>query len=181
MSNLLILKNRTKAISISSNYIPKFYIDRHMTLSNQNRAAHIKLFYYIVTFLYLSLTVLTVYLNTVHLNLILASLLVIFIFLVGLNLARENNFIIYKETDDKIVIRYYPLHPFHDKFKSIEISKQTFSHFELEKRSWGLREDLYLFQMSAKGLAKYPGISLSALSKKQRREILESLAKYSKK
>ncbi|MFT5750224.1 MAG: hypothetical protein ACI93S_001500, partial [Ancylomarina sp.] len=44
-----------------------------------------------------------------------------------------------------------------------------------------LREDLYLFQMSAKGLAKYPGISLSALSKQQRSEVLESLSKFSKK
>tara|TARA_R110001583_G_scaffold48974_3_gene153443 strand:+ start:5311 stop:5769 length:459 start_codon:yes stop_codon:yes gene_type:complete len=152
-----------------------------MTLSNQNRAAHIKLFYYIVTFLYLSLTVLTVYLNPVYMTPILISLFVIFVVLVGLNLTRENNFIIYKETDDKIIMRYYPLHPFHDKFKSIEISKQTFSHFELEKRNLGLREDLYLFQMSAKGLAKYPGISLSALSKAQRSEVLESLSKYSKK
>ena len=152
-----------------------------MTISNQNRAAHIKLFYYIITFLYLSLTVLTVYLNPVHMTLILVSLFVVFVIMVGLNLTRENNFIIYKETDDKIIMRYYPLHPFHDKFKSIEISKKTFSHFELEKRSLGLREDLFLFQMSAKGLAKYPGISLSALSKEQRADVLESLSKYSKK
>ena len=152
-----------------------------MTLSNQNRAAHIKLFYYIITFLYLSLTVLTVYLNPVYMTLILVSLFAIFVVLIGLNLIRENNFIIYKDTDDKIIIRYYPLHPFHDKFKSIEISKQTFSHFELQKKSMGLREDLFLFQMSAKGLAKYPGISLSALSREQRTELLGSLSKYSKK
>ncbi len=152
-----------------------------MTLSNQNRAAHIKLFYYIITFVYLSFTVLTSYLNPVNMTLILVSLFAIFIILVGLNLARENNYIIYKETDDKIIIRYYPLHPFHDKFKSIEISKKTFSHFELEKKNMGLREDLFLFQMSAKGLAKYPGISLSALSKQQRSEVLDSLSKFSKK
>jgi len=152
-----------------------------MTISNQNRAAHIKLYYYIVTFLYLSLTVLTVYLNPAYMKLIMLGLFCVFVLLVGLNLTREYNFIIYKDTDDKIIMRYYPLHPFHDKFKSIEISKQTFSHFELEKRSWGLREDLFLFQMSAKGLAKYPGISLSALSKTQRAELLESLSKYSKK
>ncbi len=152
-----------------------------MTLSNQNRAAHIKLFYYIVTFVYLSLTVLTVYQDPVHMNLIIAGVFAIYVVLIVINLARENNFIIYKETDDRIIMRYYPLHPFHDKFKSIEISKQTFSHFELEKRNLGLREDLYLFQMSAKGLAKYPGISLSALSKKQRSEVLESLSKFSKK
>ncbi|RXQ89812.1 hypothetical protein EO244_13595 [Ancylomarina salipaludis] len=113
--------------------------------------------------------------------LILASLFAFFVILVSLNLTREYNFIIYKDTDDKIIMRYYPLHPFHDKFKSIEISKQTFSHFELKKRSMGLREDLFLYQMSAKGLAKYPGISLSALSKKQKAEVLDSLSKYSKK
>lgn len=152
-----------------------------MTLSNQNRAAYIKLFYYIITFLYLSLTVLTVYLNPNDMTLILLSLFVVFVVLVVLNLSREYNFIIYKETDDKIIIRYYPLHPFHDNFKSIEISKQTFSHFELEKRSLGLREDLFLFQMSEKGLAKYPGISLSALSQKQKRTIFDSLSKFSKK
>ena len=152
-----------------------------MTLSNQSRAANIKLFYYIATFVYLSLTVLVVYLNPVNMIPILIGLFAVFVVLIWLNLIKENNFIIYKDTDDKIIIRYYPLHPFHDKFKSIEISKQTFSHFELDKKSMGLREDLYLFQMSAKGLAKYPAISLSALSKKQRSEVLESLSKYSKK
>lgn len=152
-----------------------------MTISNQNRAAHIKLFYYIVTFIYLSLTVLTVYINPIYMTAILVSLFIGFVMLVGLNLTREYNFIIYKDTDDKIIMRYYPLHPFHDKFKSIEISKASFSHFELEKKSLGLREDLYLFQSSTKGLAKYPGISLSALSKEQRSKILASLSKYSKK
>jgi len=152
-----------------------------MTLSNQSRAANIKLFYYIITFLYLSLTVLTAYLSPAYMILILASLFAFFVILVSLNLIREYNFIIYKDTDDKIIMRYYPLHPFHDKFKSIEISKQTFSHFELKKRSMGLREDLFLYQMSAKGLAKYSGISLSALSKKQKAEVLSSLSKYSKK
>ncbi|RZT91344.1 hypothetical protein EV201_3159 [Ancylomarina subtilis] len=152
-----------------------------MTLSNQSRAANIKLFYYIITFVYLGLTVLTVYQNPAHMNLLIAGLFVIYVLLIGLNLVREYNFIIYKDTDDKIIMRYYPLHPFHDKFKSIEISKQTFSHFELKKRSMGLREDLFLYQISAKGLAKYPGISLSALSKNQKTEILNSLLKYSKK
>lgn len=114
-------------------------------------------------------------------NFIIAGLLAFFVFFVGLNLSREYNFIIYKETDEKIIMRYYPLHPFHDKFKSIEISKQTFSHFELQKRNMGLREDLFLFQISPKGLAKYPGISLSALSKAQKAEILTSLTKCSKK
>ena len=152
-----------------------------MTLTNQIRAAHIKLFYYITTFIYLSLTVLVVYLNPANMFLILLGLLVTFVVLVALNLTREYNFIIYKVTDDKIIIRYYPLHPFHDKFKSIEMSKKSFSHFELEKCSLGLRENLFLFQMSVKGLAKYPGISLSALSKKQRQEIIDSLSKFSKK
>lgn len=152
-----------------------------MTLSNQSRAANIKLFYYIITFVYLSLTVLTVYLSPPYMKFMIAGLLAVFVLLVGLNLTREYNFIIYKETDDKLIIRYYPLHPFHDKFKSIEISKQTFSHFELKKRSMGLREDLFLFQISSRGLAKYPGISLSALSKTQRDEILTSLSKNSKK
>lgn len=152
-----------------------------MTLSNQNRAANIKLFYYIITFVYLGLTVLVAYKNPENMKFIIAGLFVAFVLLVVLTLAREYNFIIYKEVDEKIIMRYYPLHPFHDKFKSIEISKQTFSHFDIVKRNFGLREDLFLFQMSAKGLAKYPGISLSALSKEQKREVLESLSKYSKK
>jgi len=152
-----------------------------MTLSNQGRAATIKLMYYIITFLYLSLTVLTVYFSPAHMYYIAATLLAVFTLLIGLSFSREYNFIIYKETDDKIIMRYYPLHPFHDKFKSIEISKQTFSHFELVKKSMGLRQELFLFQMSSKGLAKYPGISLSALSKVQRGEILASLTKNSKK
>jgi len=181
MTNLMILKINKLLSKKDIIFTKQFISNTPMTLSNQSRAANIKLLYYIITFVYLGLTVLTVYQNPVHMNLIIAGLFVIYVLLIGLNLVREYNFIIYKETDDKLIMRYYPLHPFHDKFKSIEISKQTFSHFELKKRSMGLREDLFLFQMSSKGLAKYPGISLSALSKDQRLDLIDSLSKHSKK
>ena len=89
------------------------------------------------------------------------------------------NFIIYKEGDDKIILRYYPLHPFHDNFKSIEIPKNCLAKYELETKTFGLKPIITLYQLTEKGIARYPSICLSALSKSDRNKLIESLSRNS--
>lgn len=89
------------------------------------------------------------------------------------------NFIIFQETQHKLVLRYYPLHPFHDKFKSIEIPKSQLSHFEIKNTFFGLKPEIILYQQTDKGLAKYPPVCISSLSKSDREKMVISLKKYS--
>lgn len=150
-----------------------------MTINNQNRASWIKLAYYLFIFLYLASIVLLLYLNINKPYQIIGIISAIVISLIVFSFYLNFNFIIYKEGDDKIILRYYPLHPFHDNFKSIEIPKSSLAKYELEAKTFGLKPKLTLFQLTEKGVAKYPSVCLSALSKSEKDQIIQSLQKNS--
>ncbi|PKQ61051.1 hypothetical protein BZG02_17310 [Labilibaculum filiforme] len=150
-----------------------------MTINNQNRAAWIKLFYYLLIFLYLATTIVLIYLQVKPIYPIVGAISFFVILCIAFSLLLNLNFIIYKESETKVILRYYPLHPFHHQFKSIEISKNTLSHFDLDMKLFGLRPEITLYQQTERGLAKYPSVSISSLSKSSRKEIINSLQKNS--
>jgi len=150
-----------------------------MTVNNQNRAAWIKLFYYLFTFLYLAVTILLIYLRATPIYPILGIISAFFFITTAFSLFLNYNFIIYQESQEKIVLRYYPLHPLHHKFKSIEIPKTRLSHFEVKNKLFGLRPEITLFQQTDKGLAKYSPVSISSLSKSDQKKIIDSLRRNS--
>lgn len=150
-----------------------------MTINNQNRAASIKLFYYLLTFIYLATTILLLYLRVEAIYFTLGIISALFMLVIIFSLYLNFNFIIFQETQHKLVLRYYPLHPFHDKFKSIEIPKSQLSHFEIKNTFFGLKPEIILYQQTDKGLAKYPPVCISSLSKSDREKMVISLKKYS--
>ncbi|WP_372752056.1 hypothetical protein [Labilibaculum sp.] len=148
-----------------------------MTINNQNRAAAIKLFYYLLIFLYLALTILFIYLQVKPLLTILLSITALVLVSIIFSLQLKLNYIIYQESEEKIILRYYPLHPFHQQFKSIEMNKVSLSHFDLETKLFGLRPEVTLYQQTDRGLAKYPSVSIVSLSKTNRQKMIASLQK----
>jgi hypothetical protein len=148
-----------------------------MTINNQNRAAGVKLFYYVLIFLYLATTILLIYLQVEPILPILLSITVFVFVSIVFSLQLKLNYIIYQESEEKILLRYYPLHPFHQQFKSIEMSKVSFSHFDLDRKLFGLRPEVILYQQTDRGLAKYPSVSITSLSKNDQQKMLASLQK----
>jgi hypothetical protein len=102
-------------------------------------------------------------------NLALAGL--IFCGYLSINLLRLF-FVQVEDTQVKIILRYYFLHPLLRKPRMFEFPKPELTKFEIRKLWGGLRKELVVYQKSAKGLVKYPAVSLSAFSKKEI-EILE--------
>lgn len=88
-------------------------------------------------------------------------------------------FIFYTDHGDKLVFRYYPIRAFNQKKNSIIIPKDKFAKYRTEKTFLG--EKLHLYQQNRKGMAKYPPISLSGLSSKDREDLKSSLNQYLKK
>ncbi len=150
-----------------------------MTINNQGRAAGIKLFYYVLVFLYLAVTILLLYLKINPIYPILGGITTFVVITIIIALSLDFNYIIYKESEQKIILRYYPLHPFHHNFKSIELAKSTLSHFDEETTLFGLRTRVILYQNTERGLAKYPKVSISALSKSDRVKLIDSLKRNS--
>lgn len=150
-----------------------------MIINNQNKAAWIKFAYYLLTFLYLTAIVIFLYLDINKQYTVIGIMSVGFLAVIIISLSLNFNYIIYKVSDKKIIFRYYPLHPFHENFKSIEIPKSSFAYFEINSKIMGLKPVLILFQQTKNGIAKYPSICLSALAKKDVKKITNSLQHFS--
>jgi hypothetical protein len=88
-------------------------------------------------------------------------------------------FIFFSDRGEKIIMRYYPIRALNQKKQSIEIPKSQFLKYETEKFFLG-NEKLYLFQRFNNKVAKFPAVSLSALSRKEIKEIKASLNQYVK-
>jgi hypothetical protein len=85
------------------------------------------------------------------------------------------NFINYADLEGKITIRYFSLRPFMQKHRSIEISKNSFVKYEIISKAAGLKKYLILYQRVHNKIAKYPPVSITALSNDELNSILASL------
>jgi hypothetical protein len=97
------------------------------------------------------------------------------------NFVLRPNYVYYSDNGDKIVLRYYATRLFNNKKNSIEISKQNFISWNIEKFLFGTCEMLYLHGKFKSGVAKYPGVSLSAVKRSDREKIKASLNAFAKK
>ncbi len=93
---------------------------------------------------------------------------------------KKSNSIYYNDEDKKIIIRFYLMHPGFRRYKTIELAKNTIAKVETTKSFFNQREDLILFQRTPRGVAKYPPISISGLSKNERNNLIKSLRSYSR-
>ena len=75
-----------------------------------------------------------------------------------------------------LVFKFYSLRIFSGKPQTIEISKLNFVKYELISEFFNKRTSLVLFQKTPKGIAKYPPISLTLLSKTQKKDLLNVLS-----
>lgn len=72
--------------------------------------------------------------------------------------------------DDHFEIRFYNAFPFSREFKMYRIPVSAFIKYEIQG-SFIFKRKLFLFQMSASQMAKYPPIFITALSHKNEREM----------
>jgi hypothetical protein len=94
---------------------------------------------------------------------------------------RNYFYIYYNDESDKIVLRYFSPALFTSKKNSIEIFKKDFAGYELKSFFMRYRENLILMKNTSKGIAKYPAVSITALSNEERYSLLSSLNALKKK
>jgi hypothetical protein len=95
-----------------------------------------------------------------------------------INYLKRPYFVSYSDQGEKIVVRYYPVSMFTSRKNSIEIPKQQFVKFELKPFLFNTQHKLILVQNFRGKEARYAPISLSALDKKDRKKIVQSLEGY---
>jgi len=91
------------------------------------------------------------------------------------NSFRNYNYIYFNDDSDKLILRYFAPNIFTSKKNSIEIPKKEFAGYELKSFFMRYRERLILLRHTAKGVAKYPPVSITALSIDERYALLFAL------
>jgi hypothetical protein len=87
-------------------------------------------------------------------------------------------YISYSDEGENLVFRYFTSGIIGGRKNSIEINKNGFSGYKTESRFFGLIQSITLYQKFQEGLAKYPPVYLSALSKEERAKLFRSLNQY---
>ena len=105
----------------------------------------------------------------------------IWVFIAFLPMILKHQYVSYSDDDELIVFRYFSSGIFGGRKNYIEIEKKTFAGYEAKKQLIGLSLSITLYQNFETGIAKYPPIYISALSKKERAKIFRSLNQYSPK
>lgn len=91
------------------------------------------------------------------------------------------SFISFSDEGDKLIFRYYRMGTINPKFRSIEIPKKSLHSWEITLHFFKKRSELVLYQTTAKGVAKYPSIPITALTKQQTEAITQTLSLYASK
>ena len=91
---------------------------------------------------------------------------------------KDYNYIYYNDEDEnKILFRYISLRPLKNKRYSIEINKNQFQGYKVERPS-ALKQVIILYIKTPQGVAKYPPISISALSEDEFNNLKHSLNRF---
>ena len=103
----------------------------------------------------------------------------IYLLVVFLPMYLNYQFIHFSDDGEKIVFRYFNAGIAGGRKNSVEISKKTFSGYKTESKFFGLIQSIILFQQFNEGVAKYPPVYISALTREERTKVLKSLNLYS--
>jgi hypothetical protein len=84
-------------------------------------------------------------------------------------------YIKYSDEGEFIIFRYFMAGIVGGKKNSVEINKATFTGYKTETRFFGLMQSIILFQKMQQGVAKYPPIYISALTREEKAKVYKSL------
>ncbi|HUX58377.1 MAG TPA: hypothetical protein VMV77_15510 [Bacteroidales bacterium] len=99
----------------------------------------------------------------------------IYLFIAFLPMYLNYQFIFFSDEGEVIVFRYFTAGIVGGKKNSVEINKKSFSGYKIESRFFGLIQSITLSQQFKEGVAKYPPIYISALSREEKAKIIKSL------
>jgi hypothetical protein len=156
-----------------------------MTFDNSKTIISLRIKLFIGTVLFLAFIVLTYIarkikypllgMNDTLWTLILAVCYLIFVFR---PMFLNYQYIYFSDEGNNLIIRYFLAGILGGRKNSVEINKKAFSGYKIKKKLFGLNQSLILYQHLKQGIAKYPPIYISALTKEEKAKILKVLNNY---
>jgi hypothetical protein len=105
-------------------------------------------------------------------------LVIIWIIIAFLPAILNYQFVSYSDEGNAIVFKYFSAGIVGGKKNTVEINKSTFTGYKVESKFFGLSRSIILFQKLVQGVAKFPPIYISALTKDQQAKLIHSLSQY---
>jgi hypothetical protein len=102
-------------------------------------------------------------------------LVVIWVILAFMPMVLNYQYIRYSDDGDHIIFRYFTSGIVGGKKNSVEIKKISFAGYKTETRFFGMIQSIILYQKFKEGVATYPPVYISALSRKEKDKIFKSL------
>jgi hypothetical protein len=99
----------------------------------------------------------------------------IWVILAFMPMVLNYQYLSYSDEGDYIIFRYFTAGLVGGKKNSVEISKQSFAGYKTESRFFGMIQSIILYQKFQEGIAKYPPIHISALSREEKDKVFKSL------
>src|SRR5574340_1134664 len=99
----------------------------------------------------------------------------LWVFLIIIPMFLNYQFVFFSDDTEKIIIRYFNAGIVGGRKNSVEIDKRAFAGYKVEKKLFGLISSLTLFQKFSEGVAKYPPVYISALTKQEKSKLLKIL------
>ena len=156
-----------------------------MTFDNSKTIIGLRIKLFIATVLFLAFIILTYVAKKINYPLlgmsdtvwtvILASCYVILVFL---PMYLNYQYVYFSDDAENIVFRYFNAGIMGGKKNSVEINKKAFSGYKVEKKLFGLNQSIVLYTQLRQGIAKYPPIHISALTKEDRKKVISILNTY---
>ena len=110
-------------------------------------------------------------------NLLAIFIAVAYVIYVVYESFRNYNYLYFSDESDKLVLRFFAPNFFTSKKNSIEIPKREFSGYTIQSFFMGYREKIILMRRTAKGIASYPPVSITALNNSEKHDLLITLEK----
>jgi len=102
----------------------------------------------------------------------------IYVVMIVTSRLRLLNFFYFSDDGDKILIRYYPVHPLVQKKKAVQIPKIGLAGYEIRSSFFGLKKVLIIRQSVKGKVATYPSIGITALNNKEIDLLRKNLDRY---
>lgn len=90
----------------------------------------------------------------------------------------DYKFFSFSDEGDKLTFKFISMRPFDNKKQAIEILKTDFRSYQIKSIFLKIKQDLILSVKTKNGVANYPPISITALSSKHKKRLINSLNQF---
>jgi hypothetical protein len=153
-----------------------------MTFDNSRKITNLRIIFFLATILLLAYMALAYVANIIKFPLLGMSsgfwtgvLVGIWLILTFTPAMLNYQFISFSDEGENINFRYFSAGYVSGKKNSVEINKTLFQGYKIEKSFFGLITSLILYQKVQQGVAKYPPVYISALTKEEIAKVIRSL------